>query len=437
MMGRSQAISRIIGLCLCLAVILTACGVGHSDQEDVAQYISPSPTPAIALEERVNHQLGTAENPFIMLIKPLDMIDRQIPVMLTSLGFETVTHETNLREGDTLRDDLADLQVAIETTFGVRLLTYELEQVQTTSDLNLFIKNRVKSEVTRTIFDRTSLYVDIEFVDYYGQAVNQLCRVDDGLVRMAWLDGLSYLAASEQTCGDGEIMLLRGDDRDLFTGIQFDFSVLDAPTPTPNPNPDENVIDVQIESPFVPPARQSQNLTASDSAVLILDSRLGATNPNVLETRTFCQLEDQNDFYSVFLSKIVLDQENVIPAQLREISDVESLLQAVALGDCAGAMVSSTDYQRYSDAEWFNDLRVSRTISPFPYGILAYPLEVEIGVRQSLNTHLIALANDLEEGWYLRLLLGFDGISEFDPEIAQGLREFVTNLGYDFSQLGD
>lgn len=431
MMARSQGISRIICLCLSLIGVLTACGGRGASQDDSIAYISPSPTPTTPLEERINHQLGTAENPYIMLIKPVGWIDDQIPTLLEGLGFDAVTSETNLREGDTLRDDLADLQIAIETTFGVRLLTYELEQVQTVADLDGFIKQRVMAEVTRTIFDRTRLYIDVQFMDYYGQGVHQLCRVEDGLVRMAWLDGLSYFAAVEQGCGDGEMMLMRGDDRDLFADVAFDLSVLEAP------NPDETTAEGVVESPFNPPTLQSQNLKVGDSAVLVLDGRLGATNPNVLETRTFCQLADGVDFYSVFLANLTLEQENVTPANIRQMSDVESLLQAVASGDCTGAMVSRQDYDHYRNEDWFENLTISRETPIFPFGILTYPLEVEIGVRLSLNANLMELASDQEDGWYLRLLLGNDSIRELDSAIYNRMQRFARDLGYDFAQLGN
>lgn len=436
-MGRSQGISRIIFLYLCLVGVLTACGGNGSGSDDLMTSISPSPTPSTPYEERIHHQLGTAENPFIMLIKPVDWIDRQIPVMLETLGFEAVTAETNLRDGDTLRDDLADLQIAIETTFGVRLLTYELEAVQTIDDLSHFITQRVIAEATRALFDSTSLYIEIQLIENYGQAFNQLCRIDDGLVRMAWLDGLSYLAASEQTCGDGEMMLLHGEERDLFSDVTFDLSVLDAPaTATPNAD-DEPSAESIVESPFNPPALQLQNLVSGHTGTLVLNGSLGATNPNVLETRTFCQLDDEADFYSVFLPMLILEQENVTPAEIRQMSDIEGMLQAVASGDCAGAMVSTRDLNRYSDEEWFDDIRISRTSVPFPYGVLTYPLEVEIGVRLSLNSYLMLSSRDAQEGWYLRLLLGYDTITELYPDVHERLQLFVRNLGYDFSQLGN
>jgi hypothetical protein len=436
MMARSQGISRIILLYLCLVGVLTACSGGNSGQAEALTYISPSPTPQTPLEERVNHQLGTAENPFIMLIKPVNWLEHQIPVMLERLGFDApITPETNIREGDILRDDLEDLQIALDATFGVRLMTYELEAVQTVADLDGFIKERVLAEVTRTIFERTSLYIDVQFIDYYGQAVNQLCHSDD-FVRMAWLDGLSYLATAEQACGDAALMILRGNERDLFAEVTVDLSILDAP-PTATLIPDEDgTISVSVETRFTPPALADEDLRAGVAGVLVLNGALGATNPNVLETRTLCRLDDL-DFYSSFLPSVILEQIDVIPANIRQMSDVESMLEAVASGDCTGAMVSRDDYDRYADETWFENIRISRTTSAFPYGILTYPLEVEVGVRLSLNEHLVALSQDATDGWYLRLLLGYDAIVEVDPSIIDDVKGFVQELGYDFAQLGN
>ena len=62
---------------------------------------------------------------------------------------------------------------------------------------------------------------------------------------------------------------------------------------------------------------------------------------------------------------------------------------------------------------------------------------IEVGVRLSLNEHLVALAQDATDGWYLRLLLGYDSVAEVEPSVVEDVQRFVDDLGYDFAQLGN
>ncbi len=414
---------------LLLVFLLAACGGGGADSAS-GDVLDAEPTPTLEPEQRGNNPIGTAGNPFVMAIRPVDWVAEQVPVMLAALGVNDIQPSATLREDAGLRDDLADLELALVATFGVDIRSYEVDELQTIADVTPFVYQRLAQEATRAIFDRTSLFVEVRFVETYGQARTALCNSDGGIVTMAWLDGITYAVARANTCGDAGLQIRIGENpSNPFAGVTFDVASLEA-TAQPNAESDE---------PNTPPAFNAEalgTLRSGTPGVLMLSASLGATNPNVLETRPFCRINNA-DFYSWLLPSLVFAQDDVTPAQVIDQATPADMLRAIAQGDCAGAMFSRDQLTALEDLPEFEEVRVSRTTPVLPYGVLTYPFEVEIGVRLSLNEQLIELAQDPVAGRHLRLLLGFDVLAIAEDDDFAELIGYINNTGYDFAQMGN
>ena len=128
------------------------------------------------------------------------------------------------------------------------------------------------------------------------------------------------------------------------------------------------------------------------------------------------------------------------PSDVVDYEDVPSLVKAVASGDCAAAGISEDAFTRYEDelTETVREgVRISVTSIPFPYDILMYPIEVQLGVRLSLNDALVEIAENAETSETMRSLLGQDELVSIEPGDLAALTEFMTSTGYDFAQMGN
>jgi hypothetical protein len=416
----------------CFALLLAACGGGGSStSSDSLPDAEPTPTLDPAL--RLDNPLGTAGNPFVMAILPVTWVEDQIPVMLADLGISDDLDSSATLRGDAgLRDDLADLELALVATFGIDIRSYEVDSLQTIADITPFVYRRLTEEASRVIFDRTRLFVEIQLVENYGQALTALCQTETGIVTMAWLDGLTYVAARENTCGEAGIQIRKGENpQNPFADVVIDVSVLEA-----TPSPDDEGASDETPSTTLINLEDYGTLRSGSPAVLMLNAGIGATNPNVLTTRAFCRIHN-TDFYSWLLPSIIFTQEDIVPAQVIDQPTPADMLRAIVEEDCFGAMFSRDQLTELEDLPEFEEVRVSRTTPVLPYGVLTYPLEVEVGVRLSLNDQLLALVQDPVDGRYLRVLLGYDVLAVVEDEDFNELVAFIRNAGYDFAQMGN
>jgi ABC-type phosphate/phosphonate transport system substrate-binding protein len=243
----------------------------------------------------------------------------------------------------------------------------------------------------------TGIVVEVLLVDRYAEAMAALCDSGSGLVSIAWLDGVTFAAAQAQNCGQAALQVRRGTGRDLQTAL---------------------------------------------AGQIILSGELGTTDLDAVRGRNFCRL-GLEDFYSWFVPWLVfktqgIDLLNDADAVVDH-GDLDSLVAAVASGECAAAGIAEDALSALleDDEDLADQIEIVETTTPFPFAILLYPLEVQLGVRLDLNDVLIAISENEETEELLRAILGQDSLTRTTPDDFADLLAFMNETGLDLAQLGN
>ena len=102
--------------------------------------------------------------------------------------------------------------------------------------------------------------------------------------------------------------------------------------------------------------------------------------------------------------------------------------------------IAEASFEVYAEAlgdEVREDIDFGLTTVPFPFAVLMYPLEIQLGVRIALNDALVEIANESATAETLKLLLGQDSLVRVGPDDFAELTAFMENTGLDFAQLGN
>lgn len=405
---------------LLLLPFLAACGGG---QAEVTGVPTPTPSPTLTFEERLTFEPGLPENPLRMMIHPTQAVqDRVIEIVQAAVARNRAARarnlESTLRADLGLDDDLNVLHDALSDAFGVSIGAEDVMNIVTISDLVDYVQRTLALRVEAHIFQQTSLHIELARVDTYGEARTALCDSGAGLVSMAWLDGLTYAAAAAEGCGQPALqMAVRGD-------IPAGDEAADA---TP-----EAALDVQ-----------TAELVNRTGGVLLINGSLGTDSLDVLRTRTFCRL-GLDDLYSWLLPYIVMRRAGINPQTdlgvVVDYADTLQLARAVAAGECAAAGMSAAEFARIGTEDApavAANVRVVSVGVELPVAVFMYPIEVQLGVRLTLNDLLTALDPASSAGQALRWLLGYDAIIPTAAGEFTYLEAFVREAGFDFAQLGN
>ncbi len=197
----------------------------------------------------------------------------------------------------------------------------------------------------------SSVTVDIVLVERYADALAALCETGTPRLSVVWLDGLGYLAAQAQNCGE-VVLRIRRDQR------------------------------------------------LGEAGVVLLNATLGTGNVANLIDNTYCRL-GFDDFYSWLLPSLLFRARNIDPARFEAIvdyDDTDALLTALARGDCAGAAVSQSRYNALvnGDDRRAAAIRIGESSIRFPHDVLMYPNAIPLAARLSLTEGLQALDTDLD-----------------------------------------
>lgn len=242
------------------------------------------------------------------------------------------------------------------------------------------------------IEDESGLVIEVVLADRTAEAVAALCSSSSGPVSVAWLDGLGYMAATEQHCGLPALQVERGKGRNATTG-------------------------------------QAGQLVASHD--------LGISGVSQLSGDNFCRL-GYGDLYSWLVPSLLLKANGVDPLQeLESVTDYEELpdlVQAVADGDCDATGIPEGALDDADEAR--DEIDIVETTVAFPYGILMYPIEVPLGIRLTLTDALVTLAQDADHAETMQTLLGQDGLERVNSDDFIEFRNFMDSTGLDFAQLG-
>lgn len=410
---------RTSALLFILALLLAACG-GDSGPDTAA---TPTPEPTLTFEERVSFDAGLAQNPLRMAIRPTRTVAERLRTVLADvleIPPSAVTAEALLRDDLGAPDNLAVLNESLDRDFGVTIRNPDA--IQTVYDLERDVQNQLGSQISAALFQRTGLYVDVVIVDTYGEAFVDLCDSGSGVVTIPWLDGVTYKAALARNCGEPALQVA------VTTGSESEFTPLVVVESTAEVTPDATA------EPTVEPEEEPETRVGT-AGVIIANRTLtsGGAGLDVVFNQTYCRL-GYDDFYTWLLPLLLYKRNGIdllrAPETIVDYADIETLVQAVADGDCAVTGVSEDDYARFVD---FDGIRRLSTSITFPYGVFFYPLEVGLGVRLTLNDTLQVLADSRP----LHLLLGQDNIITVVPDDFAELDQFMASAGLDFAQLGN
>ncbi len=242
------------------------------------------------------------------------------------------------------------------------------------------------------IENETGLVIEVVLADRTAEALAALCSSSSGQVSVSWLDGLGYMAATEQNCGQPALQVARGRGRDANTG-------------------------------------QAGQLVATHD--------LGISGVSQLSGDNFCRL-GHADLYSWLVPSLLFVANDVDPLQdLESVTDYETLpdlLEAVANGDCEATGIPEGALDDADDVR--DEIDIVETTVAFPYAILMYPIEAPLGIRLTLTDALVSLAQDTDTAETMQTLLGQDGLERVNADDFIEFRNFMDSTGLDFAQLG-
>ncbi len=238
----------------------------------------------------------------------------------------------------------------------------------------------------------SGLIVEVVLVERTAEALAALCDSSSGQVSVAWLDGVGYMAATEQNCGQPTLQVERGRGRDATTGL---------------------------------------------AGQLIANHDLGISAVSQLSGDNFCRL-GYEDFYGWLVPSLLFEANGVNPlSDLDSISDYEELpelLEAVADGDCDAAGIPEGALDDADDVR--DEIDVVETTVPFPHAILMYPIEAPLGIRLTLTDALVAMAQADDSADLMRTFLGQDALERANADDFIEFRNFMDSTGLNFAQLG-
>jgi len=233
----------------------------------------------------------------------------------------------------------------------------------------------------------SGLSVTIELVGSTAEAVAALCTGFAQQPTAAWLDGLGYAAA--RTCGTPALWIERETDND--------------------------------ESPFL-------------IAQLVIPQENDSTEAAELAGVDFCRI-GLTDYTTWRVPLLLLHAGGLDPAQLgtvRDLPNLEAVLEAVAAGECAAGMATA-DYEELARGDLRTDTRLLSTQAEVPHGVLMYAPEVPLGARLTLNEALLAAARTAD----FELLLAASGVRPVLMDDLEPFIAFLEQTGLDFTQLGN
>lgn len=444
---------------LIFMVALLLIMAGCSDDDAPTPEPRPVQEPTLTFEERVAYSWGMAENPLQMVIRPVGVVEARVYELLADtldLPQSSILTDSALREDLGLSDQLSELNESFSQDFSVSIDKWDAENILTVADLVDYVRAQLGKQISTSLFQRTGLYIDIVPVATTGDAVRLLCGSDNGIVSIAWLDGLAYAAATGQDCGEPAMQITMTDMMEpAFVDLAMleatpettaeataedtpeavDVTIVPSNTPAPTMVPADDaaatpeMTPIPIPPPIVP--------DAGEAGVIITNQELGITDMQVVVARTFCRLR-YDDYYSWLLPTLVMGKYNINPEtdllEIVEYPNEQALVEAVADGDCAAAGLSQSALNALGDIP---GITVVASTVELPHAILVYPVEIGLGVRLKLADELPALAEDPLQNRPLRLLLGQEEIVAVEPGDLDFLDEFLATTGYDFTQLGD
>ena len=252
-------------------------------------------------------------------------LSASVTILEDDLGMRRVGMATDFADVVEVENGLDLLNTALERDFAVQMMAGSEEEFETIGDLSRYVQEQLGEQVSAAIFDRTSLYVDVVLVDDYGNALEDLCASGSGIVTIPWLDGVTYVGASVQSCGQPALQVAVADGIDDFPQEE---PLIEEAEVTPEAEvtaeatdeADEESTDEEAPTPEpteVPEERTTIDLSDLDLRVgeeglLVTSRQIGASQVSLVTDRVFCRL-GVDDFYSWLLPTLVMEQNFLDP----------------------------------------------------------------------------------------------------------------------------
>ncbi|MBZ0300693.1 MAG: phosphate/phosphite/phosphonate ABC transporter substrate-binding protein [Anaerolineae bacterium] len=239
----------------------------------------------------------------------------------------------------------------------------------------------------------SDLVVDVSVVDRYAEALAALCDSSPTNVVVAWLDGVTYEAATAQNCGEPVMQVLHG--------------------------------------------RGSSASSGDVGQIVVI--RQGFSQVSSLAGRTFCRL-GVDDYYGWLVPSLIMRVNGVDPVQdLKAVVDYDSrnaLIEALIDGDCDAIGMSESAFEDLRDSQK-EELKSIVSTPALPFAILVYPLSLPLGERIRLDNALQGLAADSEGRSVMQALLEQDSLVRVSRDDFEELTNFLSRTRLDFAQLGN
>lgn len=440
-----------------LVLFTAACGGGgQSNSAPPTAAFTPTPVATLTVDERLSFPAGQIENPIQMVFVPTDTVLLEVQAILRDeyrLAPAQLTPQSDL-------PDFVELEVLntnLQQKLGVSITTL----TDTIGNLVTAVQGRLGTQLADHITEAANLYVEVIPVADYAAALGALCNSGNDIISMAWLDGITYLAATAQNCGQPALQIAIDPVRvaqarqitpteaestpeatseattEIITEITTEV-ITQATTPeaTAEASGDPGTSETDSETDDVP-AALTGDLTIGETGVIIANNSFSATTIAFVQGRTYCRLGVE-DFYSWFVPALMLRQLGLDPLRapdtVEDYADLDSLVDAVITGDCAGTGLSERAFNSLDNQE---DLQIIAQSPLFPHGVLVYPLEIQLGVRLSLTDTFVALSETPETNRALQTLLGNVALQPVDTEMLITLENFMAETGYNLALLGE
>lgn len=255
------------------------------------------------------------------------------------------------------------------------------------------LANDAAEKLEADLLTRTAYTVKLVTVDSEADAIQQMCDSFSGPVTAAWLSGIGYWTARSRNCGQPLLWIERGS---------------------------------------------GSNAASGETVVIVARQGGAVTSLSALRGRSFCRI-DSTDLTSWIVPTLMLSAAGIdVVRDLKSVKDYPdnaALLAAVAAGGCDAAAVPTSvlDETDSTDRERLIELATSESI---PYLLLVVPIEVTLGVRDTLSAALLDIAADRQTAPLLRPFLGQTRLQSLTPDDLTAFEAFMTRSGLDFSQLG-
>lgn len=239
----------------------------------------------------------------------------------------------------------------------------------------------------------TGLTVDVRLVDSDAEALAALCESTPDDISAAWVGGVAYAAAYAEDCGTAALQISRGTLDQATTG----------------------------------------------SEVALYGNRSNGVNSlDELANKTLCRLS-VDDLYTWLIPSVLLrTSDGDLSSSLKEVrdyDDLDSLIAALADGDCDAAGMNIADFEERANASARSATGIIARSPEIPYFIMILPSYLPLGQASGLIDAFMTIGNGARSD-LLRPIIQQDQLARVDdPDFAR-LRTFFSQARLDLSELG-